>query len=121
MRGAILATTIAILTVPSFMVNAGVQISRAYGALQDQRALFAYEQTDLASHAELFGDYARDSLGFLATPDAFFPGTSFYKAPAAPVFGPMMGCIVDNALNGGESIDCHVKPAEESPLELAAL
>ncbi|MBT4174092.1 hypothetical protein HOC80_05525 [archaeon] len=119
MRGVILAGIIGVLTVPSFMVNAGVQSSRAYEAHQNQQILLAYEQTDLSSHAEIFGDYARESLAFLATPDAFFPGTSFYNAPEAPVFGPMMDCIVDSALAGGETRSCLVEP-DVKPLELVA-
>jgi len=120
MRGVITAGLIGILTVP-FMVNAGVQTSRAYDASQDSNALLVYEQTDLSSHAELFGNYARESLAFLTTPYAFFPGSSFYKAPKAPVLGPIMDCIVESALRGGDTVDCHLNLVEEErPLEVAS-
>ncbi len=109
----------AILTVPSFIVNASVQGYRAYGALQNRSALLAYDQTDLSSHAELFGNYARDSLAFLATPEAFFPGTSFYEAPEAPQFGPMTSCLIDTALVDGETRNCFDEPSEPKPLEVA--
>ena len=118
MRGVTLVGLIAVLTVPSFIVNAGVQGYRAYDAIEDRRTLLAYDQTDLASHAELFGDYARESLAFLATPSAFFPGTSFYEAPEPPEFGPMMDCVVDSALSGGETKSCYV-PTKPDPLEVA--